>query len=177
MKSLNDINLSKILLRELKVEDYLDVFKYSNTINGYLGPFLSEDDTLQFLKDYYKTLNPGLPKSYAIVSKKESIVIGEIDFHTYDYIDNSVTIGFILNELYRKKGIMSKALKEVIKELFLNFSFDKINVSVKESNIDSLNVILNCDFKYESKSIIDNEVIFNYKLLRNDFERGMLKWQ
>lgn len=170
-----EIKMSTYRLKELTPLDFLDVFEYSKKENGYMGPFLNSDEVKKYIINYYDTLDFRLPKSYAILNKQGS-VIGQIDNHTY-IEPNGLAIGFILREDYRGHGVMQKALKCVIKDIFLNTSFKKIYVSHELDNIASQKVILACDFRFIAKSILDGKVIYNYCIEKIDYERGMLKWQ
>lgn len=169
------IRVGQFSLKELSINDYLDVYEYSKFPNGYIGPFKNPDLCKDYLKGYFRTLDFRLPKSYAIVNK-QSKVIGQIDCHTYINRDG-LELGFILHEDYRGKGIMQKALKKVIEDIFINTNFITINVSHKEVNEKSKNVIEACDFHLIDKSIVDGTIIYNYSINKIDFERGILKWQ
>lgn len=143
-------------------------FDKVNTINGAKMIF----DTF-----YLKAQDKHLPISYAIRNKTGSM-IGVINFHTYYLNSNCAEIGFILNESYQKKGIMTWALKEIVRLGFELLDYDKIIVSCVDLNESSKKLILNCGFNYEScnynsflmHDTLEKRNIIIYSMYKREYE-------
>lgn len=164
-----------IYLREVKVSDANDLFKITSnknvtkTLTWY--PHETIDETVFVIKNIYLTKNAeGLPNSYAIVLKNSEQVIGIIDFH---YLKSTPAIGYFLNEDYWGRGIMTLALAMILKIGFLEYSFEKIEISHYETNHASGKVIIKNGFKYQYslEELRKNElkILKYYQLTRSDY--------
>lgn len=190
ISNLPAVKTNKFILRDLNVRDYLDLYQigsdYENTRYVSWGPFSSESEAYNFInKIIIDRINQGLHVGYSIVDSRTNKMIGMIDFHTYYPSINCAEVGFILNKMYWNKGYITKALKELIKIGFEYMGLNKILIGHMEENEASRRVIEKCDFKYERteyNAITDKETkmlsnIIYYSIFKEDYERGMLKWQ
>lgn len=148
------IDLGKYYLRDVCCEDYLDLFDIvrHDEVTRYLtyDSLKTPLEALYMIEEFnLKRPSMGLPVGYAIVSKKEHKMIGMIEFHTYYKNINACEIGFILHPNYQKKGIMHKALNEMIELGFNHLGLNKIIAACVDLNEASRNLILGCGFKYE----------------------------
>lgn len=114
----------------------------------------------------------------AIVYKENNKVIGSIGVH-YDEKrkgTNAKMIGYVLSEDYWGKGLMSEAVKEVIRYLFEEEKYDVISCYHYPFNTRSKRVIEKCGFKYEGTlrfvSKIYNGTIYDdvcYSITKTDY--------
>ncbi|MGM9971980.1 MAG: GNAT family N-acetyltransferase [Anaeroplasmataceae bacterium] len=188
--SLPTIKNNRYILRDISIRDYMDLFEFGsdfeNTKYVTWGPY-------QMPEEAYNSINlmimdrikQGLPVGYAIVCPKTKKMIGMIDFHTYYPNTNCAEVGFILHKAYWNRGIMTSALKDLIRVGFEKIGFNKILIGHIDINLACQKVIEKCDFKYESRkynAILDKltyeprDIIY-YSLYKEDYERGILKWQ
>ncbi len=150
--NLPKINLGKIQLREIEEGDYIDFYecgkskKMCETLNW--GPFERLFDAKFVIKAIYlKRPEDGLPKGYAIIY--EDKMIGMVEYHSYNNLNNSIELGYFLHEDYWNHGIMTKALKAAIKIGFNYLDVDKIIIGSETTNERSLKLIQRLGLKYE----------------------------
>ena len=157
---LNEINLGKIKLREINNNDYIDFYicgtdkLMCETLNW--GPLKEKVEAMVLIKDVFnKRIEDGIPKGYAIVI--DDHMVGMIDYHSYDILNNSIEIGYFLRSDYWGKGIMNKCLNKVIEQAFYFHDCDKVIIGSDIENKRSLSLILKNKLKY------DHEEYVNYK--------------
>ena len=145
------INLGKIQLREILESDYIDFYecgkssKMCETLNW--GPFQRLFDAKFVINAIYlKRPLDGLPVGYSIIYKNQ--MIGMVEYHSYNEGNNSIEIGYFLNENFWGMGI-TKALKAAINVGFNDLDLDKIIIGSETSNIRSLKLIERLGLKYE----------------------------
>ena len=183
------IKLGKYSLREIKIDDYIDFYEIGNSLENtrYItwGPFNNVMESYYFLNERLNSISPNMPNDYVIIDNSLNKVIGQIGYHTYYPSTNCAELGFIINKEYSGLGIMTKCLKKMIDLGFEYLNYNKILVGHMDNNIASKRVIEKCDFKYEGLSLnifydkVDgtpHNVIY-YSIYKEDYERGMLKWQ
>ena len=143
------------IMDELKESDYLEYYfmtcSFDNTKYLSFGPINSINEARITLNCFYLNRKAlGLPNVYAIRKKLGGEMIGIIEYHTYYYNTNCAELGFILREDFHHKGIMHKALKEMIKICFYELNLSKILVSYVDINYASKKLVEDLGFKYES---------------------------
>lgn len=154
---LNDLPIIKwksYTISFVNKDDYMDFYFMASNLNTV--KYLSFDCVnsingakMIFDTFYLKSQDNHLPPSFAIRNKKGDM-IGIINFHTYFLNSNCAEVGFILNETSQNKGIMTWALKEIVKLGFELYGYDKIIASCVDLNERSKKLILSCGFSYES---------------------------
>ncbi len=184
------IRSNLFILRDICPADYLDYFEVGKDFETtkYLtwGP-LTKPIEAMWLIENINMIRPieGLPIGYAIVDPRTNKMIGTIDFHTYYSGQNAAEIGFCLHKNYWNRGIISKALRQMIIVGFEHLKLDKIIVGHVRENIGCRNVVLKNDFRYErvvingfkdKESDTYKDIIY-YSIYRYEYERGILKWQ
>ncbi|VEU80802.1 GNAT family N-acetyltransferase [Haploplasma axanthum] len=148
-------------LRKVKVRDAKELYDFSknNEVTKYLtwNSHTNVKETKMVIKKFYLAkIKQGLPASFVIVDKQNKKVIGVIDY----LLDNETDppeIGYFMNPKYWGKGIMTLALKEIVKIGFEELRFDVIGISHMVSNLGSKRVIEKNNFKYKY-------TIYNYFL-------------
>lgn len=173
---LDDLKFSNVLLREVKRSDYVSFYRVGSNPNmcKYLnwGPFKNIGEALYTLDNFYlnRPDNYNLPVGYSIIIDND--FRGIIDYHTQ--VDNSISIGYFLEESYWHKGYMNKILRHVIEYAFNNLDIDKINIQTLAENERNINLIKNLSFKYETEEMVevddnDYRLGYNYSLYKNEF--------
>lgn len=143
------------MLRPIKKRDYKDMFEYgkSKDVCQYLtwGPMFHISEAKKSIKSIFLTRpKKGIPVGYAIVDTDVNKMIGTIDFHTKIEYQNVVEIGYVLNQSYWSKHIMSQALKIVTEVGFEVYHYDKIIIKHLKNNIASGKVITNNGYKFKN---------------------------
>ncbi|MFA5471590.1 MAG: GNAT family N-acetyltransferase [Acholeplasmataceae bacterium] len=150
------IYFDDIMLRTIKTKDYKDLYAYGtdNEVVRFLswGPLVSPLEAKKTIKQiFYPRYKLSLPRGYAIIDTKLNKMIGTVDFHSKVFNQNIVELGYALHKDYWHQGIMTKAVKELIKLGFEYLNYDKIIVKHLGQNIGSKKVILKSGFTYVKK--------------------------
>ncbi len=147
-----DVIFDNYMLRTLKRSDYLDYFEIGK--NSHNIKFLTwrafnkKKEAKEMLEIYMRRELKHEPIGYAIVDLKTNHMIGIIEFHTFDYLENQAEVGYLLREDYWNLGIMSRALGKLIEVGFDYLELDAIIVRSLRENIASIKVIKNNNLEY-----------------------------
>ena len=174
---LPEIKIQKLLLRELKRSDFIDLFRIGSNkemcefLNW--GPYKNINEALYALDEIYlKRPLDNLPIGYAIVENGK--MIGLIEYHSYNESINSIEIGYFLEVSHWGMGIMTKALKKAIWVAFNYLKVDKVVISTLNDNERCLRLIKKLNFKYEREEMLEvDEGIFKlgsyFSIYKNDY--------
>lgn len=140
----------RLILRPWSVDDLDDFYEYAKNPNigpnaGWL-PHKSKEKSLEILESFIKN-----DEVRAIVFKENNKVIGSIGVHTDKkrLNPNSKMIGYVLSEDYWGMGLMTEAVKEVLRYLFEEENVDIVSCYHSPFNNKSKNVIERSGFSYE----------------------------
>jgi [ribosomal protein S5]-alanine N-acetyltransferase len=171
------LETDRIILRPWEIKDLDDFYEYAKNPN--VGPnagwesHQDKDVSLKILKSFIEK-----DEVRAFVYKENNKVIGSIGVHQDIKREgvNGKMIGYVLSETYWGKGLMSEAIKEVIRYLFEEEELDIISCYHFPFNTRSKGVIQKCGFKYEGTlrlaSKIYNGNIFDdvcYSITKEDY--------
>ena len=116
---------------------------------------------------------------YALYYKQNQKVIGSLGVHDRDKVDgfgeNQKEIGYVLSKDYWNQGIMTEAVKEVIKYCFEELNIDTLFVGHFDFNVQSKRVIEKCGFKYydtfekHSNRLNKTFTVLRYYLTKEDY--------
>lgn len=140
----------RLLLRNWKLEDAIDVFEYAVDAdvgpNAGWEPHKSIEDSLSIVEMFINK-----QEVWAVVSKGNNKVIGSIGLHQDERRPgiNGKMIGYSLSKAFWGQGLMSEAVKRVIKYGFEEEKLDIISCNHFDGNSRSQRVIEKCDFKFE----------------------------
>lgn len=152
--SLPTFETERLKIRLFKKEDVDDLYEYcsDDEVTKYL-PFLTytkkQDaiDRINYCIEGYEKLEA--PILWAIEYKEEQKLIGGIDFVKWDEENKEAEIGYILNKKYWNKGIMTEALKTILKFGFEKMDLNRIELRCDERNIGSARVMEKNGLKHE----------------------------
>jgi ribosomal-protein-alanine N-acetyltransferase len=170
------------MLRTIKKRDYRDLFEYGKDpeVTKFLnwGPMVLSIEARRSIKDiFFPRIKNGLPIGYAIVDIKKNKMIGTVDFHSKIDDQYAAEIGYVIHKDYWGKGIMTQAVKELIRLGFTYLNYDKIIIKHLSKNIGSKRVIEKSGFKYLRKepytlkkrnSIISDDMLI-YEMTKEDY--------
>lgn len=177
--TLIDVKINNIYLKELKEDDAKALYVIASnkevmrTLNW--GPIKSLAEAKIIINDFYLSRKKeGLPAGYGIWYL--DVMIGVIDFHTYNKELNEIEIGYFLDYKFWGNGIMTKCLKKALWVAFTYLECDKVKVGASRMNKASLRVIEKCGFKYEYESICHlnygDDIALYYSYYRYEYEGG-----
>ena len=148
------LTTDRLLLRRFTLNDAEDMFRNwaaSEKVTRYLTwqPYQSVEDVrgyIQYVIDGYEK-----PDHYNWIIELKELrqAVGAIDvIRTRDDIA-SCEIGYCLGDRFWGKGIMSEALREVIRFLFLEVGMNRIQATHDVNNPASGRVMAKCGLQYE----------------------------
>ncbi|MBN2299913.1 MAG: GNAT family N-acetyltransferase [Acholeplasmataceae bacterium] len=181
-KKMPTIRFGDYQLRTIKKSDAKDMFEYGRDrdVTKYLnwGPFVLESEALDSIKHIFlPRLREQLPIGYAIIDTKKTKMIGTIDFHSKIKSEKGAEIGYVIHKDYWNKGIMSDALKQVIKVGFEYLDYQVIRIKHLKTNVASQKVIEKAGFKFvksesyflEKRTAIIKDQLLIYELYKEDY--------
>ncbi len=175
------INLGDFYLREKRDSDVEDFFNYYSDpeVNKFILCEIPKNlEEAKREVNYWRNVfyqNDGI--YFAIAQKSSDRLVGSIGLTSYNSYQGRIEISYDLDKRYWRSGIMTKAVKALVKYGFEDF-FGKINrieAFVSTDNIPSKNLLLKCGFelegilrqhRYHHQNYVD---VFVFSLLRQDF--------
>jgi ribosomal-protein-alanine N-acetyltransferase len=115
---------------------------------------------------------------FAIANKHDNKLIGSIGISSFNRYHQRIELSYDLNRKYWKRGIMTRAVAEVIKYGFNNYAINRIEAYVAFGNISSQKLLQKSGFTCEGilrSHRFHNGVFFDvysYSLLRNEVKDG-----
>lgn len=133
------LETERLHLRKLSYSDQADIFDYAK--NPEVAKHLlwdthqSEFDTIQFLNLVYEAYNHNNAAPWGIELKTNNKIIGTAGFVNWAKDKNEMEIGYALAQQYWGKGIVTEAVKEIIK-----FGFEKLKLATITSRCNPVNI-------------------------------------
>lgn len=151
--SLPTIETDRLIIRKFVETDIDDFYEYAsdNEVTRYLSwdTYKNKDIAKEYITSIIEKYNRYELAPWGIELKENSKLIGSIDFVQYDYKNFSAEIGYVLNKNYWNKGIMTEALRAIIKFGFEKMDLVRIEMKHNVKNIGSERVIQKNALKYE----------------------------
>lgn len=173
------LDTERLILRPWKIDDLDDFYEYAKNPkigpNAGWEPHRDKEVSLKVLKSFIEATEDEVR---AIVYKENGKIIGSIGIHNDRRRTgvNARMIGYVLSENYWGKGLMSEAVKEVIRYLFEEEKPDVISCYHYTFNTQSKRVIEKSGFKYEgtlrmASKIYDGRVYDSacYSITKEDY--------
>lgn len=170
----------RLILREFKEDDLDDFYSYAKNpnigSNAGWKPHESMEESREILQNFIKG-----KEVWAIIDKNNNRVIGSIGLHNDEKRNNDKVkmLGYVLDEAYWGKGLMTEAAKRVIKHAFEDLNLDLVSVNHYPFNIGSKKVIQKCGFQYEgtlrlARKIYDGRIYDSlcYSLTKEEYFMG-----
>jgi ribosomal-protein-alanine N-acetyltransferase len=147
------IETKRLILRKITVEDAEDMFYYgsndevSKHVTWHTHQSLS--DTKEFIDFILKKYENKELSPWGIELKENGKFIGTIDFVSWQPKHNSAEIGYAISHDYWGKGIMTEAVKAVIKFGFEHMDLVRIQARCFVENIGSARVMEKSGMSFE----------------------------
>ena len=106
-------------------------------------------DSRQFLRAAIRQYRRGLPASFAITLRDSGRMIGTIGFMWINTDYKSAEVGYSLSRDYWNQGIMTEALREVVRFGFEELGLNRIEAQHETSNPASGKVMAHVGMQYE----------------------------
>ena len=146
------LNGKKIVLRSLHHSDLYFLDNIENNPENWQFGGEKRKYTSKELASYIKnaTTDILIAKQYRFIIDLKGVPIGIIDL--FDFTLNSVGVGIIIIESYRKKGFASEALDLVVDYVFSTLGVKKVYASVAKDNLASIKLFHTCDFQLQKEN-------------------------
>ncbi len=144
-----------IVLEQLKLDHCQSLYELTESNRNHLREWLpwldqikSSNDTKKFIEATIKERSSGGAPNFAI--QYNDRVCGVVGFHKIDKQHRIGAIGYWLDQDCTGKGIVTAAVREVIKMGFSEFNLNKIEIRCAENNLASRAIAERLGFKYEA---------------------------
>lgn len=173
------LETERLILRPFNISDQDDFFEYCSldTVGPNAGWAVHKN------KEFSSKIIQGFIDKddvLAIVDKESHKVIGSVGLHNRekDLKEKSYELGYVLSTLYEGRGLMTEAVKRVMKYAFLEMKVPKIIVCHFIENNKSRRVVEKTGFTYDREGMyktIDFGIKKSkyYSMTRNDYYNYM----
>lgn len=174
------LETERLILRKITLDDAGDIFHYANDkeVSKYLlwYPHNTINDTKEFINFTMNRYKKDESGDWGIVLKQNYKLIGSCGFVNFNKQHLSAEIGYVLCKDYWNRGLMTEAVKRVIKFGFEDMNLNRIEAMHDIENIASGKVMQNVGMKYEG---ILRQKIFKkgkfcdcclYSILKTDYK-------
>jgi len=151
------INTQRLYLRKLKESDVKQLFALRS--NEIVNQFISRPkpksikDISTFIQDRIQDTDIGKIFYWAITLKGNENLIGTICLWNFSEDNTSAEIGYDLQPMYFKKGIMSEAMTSIIDFGFTRLNLKAIEAFTHKKNLSSINLLKRYHFILETNRI------------------------
>jgi [ribosomal protein S5]-alanine N-acetyltransferase len=152
-KSLPIFETERIRLRPLSTRDASQVFEYASEPD--VAQFVTWEhhrtlsDSMHFLRVVTHQYKEGIASPWGIVYKEENKLIGTGGYHWWLKEHSSAEFGYAISSKYWNKGLMTEALKVIIKFGFDVMGLNRIEAKCYPENIASEKVLIKCGLSCE----------------------------
>jgi Acetyltransferases, including N-acetylases of ribosomal proteins len=154
----------RLIIRELKIEDALDMYEYTNKpeVSKFLTwePHLNVEQDREFIN---KVLSNKDKESYyfgIVLAADLQKLIGCIHIYDVNERHKRCEISYILNPDYSGKGYATEAVAAVIKWIFMTLGLRRVQALCIEGNVKSECLMKRCGMQYEG-------LLKNYAVLKD----------
>lgn len=169
----------RLILRKISLEDAQDIFDYAKDpeVSKYVSwePHKSIEDSIKFIEYMLNKYEKEGYGDWGIEYKENKKLIGTCGFIWWDRKNYKAEIGYVLSREYWNQGLMTEAVREVIKFGFERMFLNRIQARCKVENIASEKVMQKIGMKFEG--ILREDVFVKgrfwdmklYSILRKEF--------
>ncbi|MCS7202783.1 MAG: GNAT family N-acetyltransferase [Dictyoglomus sp.] len=168
-----------LILRKISLSDAEDLFEYAKDkeITKYLSwePHKSIEDSVRFIEFMLIKYEREGYGDWGIEFKENRKLIGTCGYVWWDRKNSKAEIGYVLSRKYWKRGLMTEAVKEIIKFGFEKMFLNRIQARCIIENIASERVMQKVGMKFEG--ILREDIFIRgnywdtklYSILRKEF--------
>ena len=150
-----ELKTERLNLRKISINDaeklYESIYSKPDYYKFYWQrPFDSFEHYKSLIKMYEQYYLSGNYFKWGIALKDTNEIIGIVQLHGNDSLNNNCKIGYIINSDYMKLGYASEAVKEVINFSLNKLNYHRIEALIVEENKDSIKLAERVGMKFES---------------------------
>ena len=168
------LHTSRLDLRLFKESDLSDFYEYAKEPGVGEMAGWPHHESISVSKEILKHfIDRG--KTFAIVYKENNKVIGSIGLEDVRFDNDKIKnlkgyeLGFVLSKDYWNLGIMTEAIKEMVRFLLLDLKLDYLAGSCSLDNLRSKRVFIKNHFNIENNIIFNGHESHSFILLRKDY--------
>jgi len=144
----------QIILREIELEDSVDIFQTINTQREYLGrwlPFVELTKSVDFSRSFIQSVLdvPYENRDHTFVVLYDGKFAGVAGFKDTDRANKKTEIGYWLSEPYQHKGIMTDSVIALMKFAFDELDMNRIQIHCGVGNVPSRSIPIRLGFRFE----------------------------
>lgn len=150
-----ELETERLILR--KIVDSDAEMLYNNIYNNYEWykfycqfPFNSFEEYRVLVGVYKELYLKGNYFRWGIVEKKSNEIIGLVQLHSKDSLNNNCKIGYIISYNYNKMGYAKEAVEKVLEFGFQKVNYHRIEANIVVENLNSIKLAENVGMTYES---------------------------
>lgn len=174
------LETERLILRSMSLDDIDFILRHfgnedTNRYSSYEG-LKNREEAIDFYKRF---IEQGKPTRFrlGVVLKETGGLIGTLGYHNLSRRDHSAEIGYDLSRAHWGKGIMTEAVKALVRYGFEQMNLNRIEATVDSENLRSIRLLERLGFaregllreKYYYKGRFHDELI--YSLRKRDWEK------
>jgi RimJ/RimL family protein N-acetyltransferase len=172
-----EFNGEKVKIRKLKLSDAKEIYEHVNdkeiaqwtlTI-PYPYP---EEEAAKFIRKTHYQIKTKKSYVFGIVLKETGKVIGAVGLIKINWTHKNAEAGYWMGRKYWNRGLMTEALKLLLKFSFEQLQLHRVNAYVFADNITSMRVLEKNGFQREGEV---REAICKYETWKNLLIYGILR--
>ncbi len=150
---LPDLETQRLRIRRLTMRDAEDIYAYSR------DPLVAKHvlwdaqrhvgEAKSYIRAQIRKYRSGEPASWGIELKETGRVIGTIGYMWWQPDNSTVEVGYSLAREYWGKGIMTEALREVLRYTFSTLRMHRVEAQYETDNAASGRVMEKCGMRHE----------------------------
>ena len=149
------LQTQRLILRKISPKDAADMYEYARLpqVTRYLTWY--EHESVQYTRDYLQALQGSYRRGeffdWGLELKENGKFIGTCGFTDIREDYNFAEVGYVLSPAYQGRGLMSEALREVLRFGFETLCVERIEAKHMEGNDASAAVMKRCGMSYEGR--------------------------
>ncbi len=151
--NLPQLETERLILRKMTLGNASFLFEYASdpevSRHTLWESHKSIEDSINFLKSMIQKYKNGEVSVWGLVYKENNKFIGTCGYGWWDTVHCRAEIGYALSRKYWNKGLMTEAVREVIKFGFEKMKLNRIEARCVVENIASQKVLEKAGMTYE----------------------------
>lgn len=183
---LPQLQTPRLILRKMEIDDAQDMFEYASDpeVSKFTlwEPHRSIEDSKTFLECVNKSYENKLIENWGIVYKENNKFIGTCGYFKW-YTDHALAeIQYALSRQYWNKGIMTEAVREVLRFGFTKMGLNRIEAKCVTANTGSERIMQKAGMKFEGimRECVHAKGAFydckSYAILKKDWQQNVAAW-
>ncbi len=150
-----ELETDNLILRKVLSTDAIDLWEnifnnFENYKYYYPLEFIKQEEYSRLVFSYKERYRRGNYFRWGIVLKETNKLVGMINLHTPDYINNKILIGYIMMNKYKNNGIATEAAQRVLRFVFEDLNMHRLEAHVVDVNIPSERILQKIGMNLES---------------------------